>query len=172
MNGLRTIVLLSFCAAALVTAGTAGSAPPQPVPPNFHVVAPGSVGFAFEPFPCGGFRITGLAPASGTEIGDNGTLAATECSRPDGAVNHVDGQAVVTATGGDQIFIHYFGDSPPADSNGVFHEELSFTITGGTGHFEGSTGGGRLTTDGVINFFGPTIATAHYDGTIEHRGPR
>ena len=174
MNAFRMIVGLSACAVALALATSAGSTPPQTsqqgAGPNFHIVAPGPVAFAFEPFPCGGYRITGLAPASGTHIGGKGTMRATECSRPDGPINHVDGQAVVTATGGDQITIHYFGDAPAADSTGAFHEDLAFVITGGTGHFEGATGGGRLTTNGVINFFGPTLVTAHLDGTIKLHG--
>jgi hypothetical protein len=171
MHTSRTIVALSTVGAALALVTGAGSTPPpasaQGAMPNFHIVAPGPVAFAFEPFPCGGYRITGLAPASGTHVGSKGTMKASECSQPDGPVNHVDGNAVVTATGGDKIAIHYFGDAPAADATGAFHEDLTFVITGGTGQFEDATGGGRLTTNGVINFFGPTLVTAHLDGTIK-----
>jgi hypothetical protein len=173
MNAFRTTVALSTVAASLALVAGAGSSPPASVQgagPNFHIVAPGPVSFAFEPVPCGGFRITGLAPATGTHVGSKGTMRANECSRPDGPINHVDGQAVVTATGGDEIAIHYFGDAPAADASGAIHEDLTFVITGGTGHFDGATGGGRLTTNGVINFFGPTIVTAHLDGTIRLHG--
>jgi hypothetical protein len=174
MNAFRTIVALSTAATALALVTGAGSTPPptsaQGAGSNFHIVAPGPVAFAFEPFPCGGFRITGLAAASGTHVGSKGTMRADECSRPDGPINHVDGQAVVTATGGDEIAIHYYGDAPAADASGAIHEDLTFVITGGTGHFEDATGGGRLTTNGVINFFGPTLVTAHLDGTIKLHG--
>jgi hypothetical protein len=164
---LCTAVALSVSVVLLGATVATGARPADP--PNFHIVASGPVDFVFEPVPCGGFRITGSAAASGTHIGDASTFATSECARPDfvTGVNHVDGHAVVTADNGDQLFIHYFGDSPaPNLVTGDFHDDLAFAITGGTGHFSTAGGGGRLTAHGNI-YQVPTIVSSQLDGTID-----
>ena len=152
-------------AAAAVSAAIAAPLPAA-TPPNFDVTARGPVEFAFEPFPCGGFRVTGVAAATGTHVGGRGTFAANECSQPDGAVNHIDGRATLTTTGGDQIFIHYYGDAPPFNVvTGALAEDIAFSITGGSGYFADARGGGRLTTD--AHFYASPIVTARLVGSIE-----
>ena len=139
---------------------------PAATPPNFDVITRGPVEFAFEPVPCGGFRVTGVAVATGTHVGEEGTFAANECSRPDGAVNHIDGRATLTTTGGDQIFIHYYGDAPPFNViTGELAEDIAFSIIGGSGHFADASGGGRLTTE--AHFYASPIVTARLVGSIE-----
>jgi hypothetical protein len=136
---------------------------------RFDIVTSGPVTFAWEDAPCNGYRIIGTAEAHGTHIGDKATFSTKECARPDyeAGVNHVDGEAVVTATSGDEIFIHYGGDSPVPDmKTGDFHDDLEFSITGGSGSFDGATGSGRLTAHGNIND-NPTIVESHLEGTID-----
>jgi hypothetical protein len=162
-------VSLALCGCvALVAAATALGARTAD-PPNFHIIASGPVDFVPEGPPCNGYRITGSAAASGTHIGDASTFTTSECASPDyvNNVNHVDGHAVITADNGDQLFIHYHGDSPPPDlQTGDFHDDLAFDITGGTGHFGSAGGSGRLTAHGNIYQF-PTIVSSHLDGTID-----
>jgi hypothetical protein len=143
--------------------------------PNFDISTSGPVTFVEEQAPCGGYRITGTADAAGTHIGDRATFATNECAQPNfqTGVNQVDGQAVVTATDGDQIFIHYHGQSPaplPKEygGDGSFHDDLSFDITGGTGRFADASGGGRLTADGNI-YDVPTVVKSRLQGTIAMR---
>ena len=150
-----------------------------PSPPNFDIVASGPVGFGCAeggqfpncvPFV---FLITGTAPAPGTHIGGRATFSTREIATPISFTdNSIDGHAVVTATNGDQIFIHYTGISPAPspDSTGAGHlnDDLAFSITGGTGHFRDARGGGRLTATGAVFFDGrPTIVSSELAGTIQ-----
>ena len=115
------------------------------------------------------YKITGKADASGEPIGDQASFTTEEWARPDyqTGVNHVDGQAVVEASGGDKIDIHYFGDSPAPDmKSGDFADDLQFQITGGTGQFDGASGSGRLTAHGNINE-NPCVVSSHLEGSIE-----
>ena len=138
------------------------------MPETFDIETSGPVAFGFEEAPCGGFRITGTATAAGTPIGDGGTFTTNECAKPnyETGVNQVDGEAVVRAAGGDEIFLHYFGEAPVPDmTSGNFADDLEWTITGGSGRFDGATGSGRLKSHGNIND-DPCIVEAHLHGTI------
>ena len=133
---------------------------------RFDIVTSGPVDYVPEG---DAFRITGTATARGTLIGDSGAFTTSELARPDyqTGVNHVDGQAVVKATDGDELHIHYFGESPvPNMQTGDFADDLHFEIQGGTGRFEGASGSGRLTAHGNINDR-PCIVASHLEGTIE-----
>jgi hypothetical protein len=115
------------------------------------------------------FRITGSPTASGTVIGESGSFTTSELARPDyqTGINHVDGEAVVAASDGDELYIHYFGESPvPNMESGEFADDLQYSITGGTGRFEGATGSGRLTAHGNVNAR-PCVVESHLEGTIE-----
>jgi hypothetical protein len=50
-------------------------------------------------------------------------------------------EATLTAANGDQLFFHYEGTSAN-DGTGTFNGTLVITILGGTGRFEGDSGGG------------------------------
>ena len=133
---------------------------------RFEIVTSGPVDYAPE---ADGFRITGSATASGTGIGESGLFTTSELARPDyqTGINHVDGEAVVRASDGDELYIHYFGESPvPNMETGDFADDLQFAITGGTGQFQGATGSGRLTAHGNVNDR-PCIVESHLEGTIE-----
>jgi hypothetical protein len=133
---------------------------------GFDIVPSGPVDFVPE---ADGFRITGSATASGTWIGDSGSFTTSELARPDyqTGVNHVDREAVVKASSDDELFIHYFGESPvPNLETGDFADDLEFSTTGATGQFEGATGAGRLTAHGNINDR-PCIVVSRLEGTIE-----
>jgi hypothetical protein len=162
------VAALVVAAACWITA-LAAAAPPGP-PPNFDVVTSGPVGFGVDPVACpGGFVITSVAPAQGTHIGGNGTLAARECAQPDfvNGINHISGEGVITSTDGAQLFYDYGGTAPLPDlSTGTIGEQLSYTITGGTGRFADASGGGRLSTHG--NFF--VSVTAELAGTLQLHG--
>jgi hypothetical protein len=160
-------------------------------PPNFDIHATGAVGFdcwagggfpACNPFI---FRITGNAPAYGTHVGSGSTFSTVEEATPISATDNViDGHAVVTATNGDQICIHYTGISP-APVGDFFHpghlnDDLAFTIEDypgsagnypgctSSGHFSDAAGSGRLTASGTVYYDGinPTIVSSELKGTI------
>jgi hypothetical protein len=133
---------------------------------HLDIVTSGPVDYAPEG---DGFRITGSANATGTRIGETGLFTTSELARPDyeTGINHVDGEAVVKASSGDELYIHYFGESPvPNLETGEFADDLQFAITGGSGEFAGATGTGRLTAHGNINDR-PCIVESHLEGTIE-----
>ena len=74
----------------------------------------------------------------------NLTFSATETidfvSRPGTAVV-TDGEFVITASDGSQLFATYTGTGvPDPDNPGFFIGEATATITGGTGRFEGASG--------------------------------
>ena len=167
----RGVVRLGAAAAVAITACwlTALAAGERQGPPNFKVSASGPVGFLVDPVACpGGAVVTATStPTSGTHLGGKATLDARECATPVAGVNHVDGQGTFTSTDGAQIFFHYGGTSPLPDfATGEIAEQLTFSITGGTGRFAGATGGGVLRTHG--NFF--VSVTGEYDGTIKLHG--
>jgi hypothetical protein len=133
---------------------------------RFDIVSSGPVDYVPEGE---AFRITGTATASGTVIGESGSFTTSELARPDfqTGINHVDGEAVVAGSNGDELYIHYFGESPvPNMETGDFADDLQFSITGGTGRFEGATGSGRLTAHGNVNAR-PCVVESHLVGTIE-----
>ena len=149
-------------------------------PPNFDIVASGPVGFGCAegaglpnctpPFSV----ISGTAPSSGTHIGGTRDVETREVATPIPTFtdNSIDGNAVVTATNGDKIFIHYSGTSPAPspDNMGVGHlnDNLKFSITGGTGRFADAPGAGRLTATGAVYYDGrPTIVSSELAGTID-----
>jgi len=171
----------------LVAVGlTATAALPSPAasPPNFDIKASGAVAFgcanAADPFPnCfnpPAFSITGTAPASGPHVGGKATFSTREIATPQPptfTTNKVEGNAMVTATNGDQIFIHYSGTSPapfpdPVTGVGQLDDNLTFEITGGTGRFEDARGGGKLVATGDVFFDArPTIVDSELSGTIK-----
>jgi hypothetical protein len=170
---LGIVVGATACAVAVAVQSTAAS------PPNFVVsVANGPVAFGcwadgvFPACTTPSIRITGTAPASGTQVGGNATFSTVEQATPMSLTeNSIDGQATVTATNGDEIFIHYSGTSPAPmpDSTGAaqLDDDLGFTIDGGTGRFTGAGGSGRLIAKGVVYFDGrPSIVSSQLTGTI------
>ena len=64
---------------------------------------------------------------------------------------------------GSQLFLTFAVTSGPPDANGLIYPTGTFTIAGGTGRFEGSTGGGNL--NSVANVF-TGAASDTLDGTI------
>ena len=84
------------------------------------------------------------------------------------------GDQIFTAANGDTLTAYCAGGATPPSEGGAVVGELDCTITGGTGRFEGATGGYTFSfvasprTDG-----GPGFATvATIDGTISKVGPR
>jgi hypothetical protein len=175
---LRVVASAAATAAVLALPSTAAT----PSPPNFDIFAMGPVGFgcanAADPFPVcinpPAFAITGDAPANGTHVGGDARFQTLEIATPIApyfANNSINGHAKVTASNGDQIFIHYCGISPAPspDVTGVGHlnDNLVFDITGGTGHFANASGNGHLTATGNVYFDArPTIVSSELKGTI------
>jgi hypothetical protein len=185
---IRRIIPIILGATAIAAAVAAPSVAADQ--PNFDIHTSGQVGFTIPDFTCPPsplpppfvpIRIFGVAPAPayGTHIGDVGdgaTLSISECATPsmDPTVNNIDGHATVTAPNGDQIFIHYYGptgalfpDFSKPCPTAQLSDDLAFDITGGTGHFAGASGHGRLTAGGTVYFCPtPTIVTSEFKGTI------
>ncbi len=177
-RALPMVVGVAAIAGAVALQSTAAS------PPNFDIQASGAVGFdcwaggvfpACNPFI---FRITGDAPAHGTHIGGNATFSTVEEATPISPTqNSIDGHAVVTASNGDQICIHYTGISPAPVGDfshpGHLNDDLSFRIENysgctSSGHFSDASGSGRLTATGTVYYDGihPTIVSSELKGTI------
>ena len=173
--------MLTVIAGVVAVAGLAAvsSTAANQSPPNFDIFATGAVGFGCAyggvfPIGCVGFayEITGDATAYGTHIGDDARFQPDEIASPISATsNNINGHAMVTASNGDQLLIHYCGTSPAVmpDSAGVGHlnDHLVFDITGGTGHFSNASGNGNLTASGDVYFDArPTIVSSELKGTI------
>lgn len=111
---------------------------------------------------CGGLRVVASGSAIGTDIG-TGAWNDTECAAfsADGIV--IDGNLVLTAADGAQLFVTYHAVTAFPDATGAIHPAGTFTITGGTGRFASATGGGTLAAD--ANVAGPAT-TATLAGTI------
>jgi hypothetical protein len=110
--------------------------------------------------------------AKGTEISSHATTYAEECTTPD-YVNgrfYVHGLGTFTAPDGSVLSIEYYEDAPVPDfvTGQPFHDEGTFTITGGTGRFAGATGSGTVVADGAIDpaTYTATVS-ASYDGVIQ-----
>jgi hypothetical protein len=147
---------------------------------SFRITASGPVGF--DCWEGGGFpncdpmifKIFGTAPATGTFVGKTATFETVEKATPQPptfAQNEIDGHAVVKRKNGDELYIHYTGESPAPspDETGVGHlnDDLGFVIEGGTGRFENATGSGRLTATGDVYYDArPTVVSSELNGTI------
>lgn len=55
------------------------------------------------------------------------------------------GRAVLTAASGDEVFISYEGVLPEGELPPVVKGDIVFEIVGGTGRFDGASGGGTMT---------------------------
>jgi hypothetical protein len=158
---------LSLAAAALATAALAASAASAA---DQGAGARLSISAAYDATPvpdasCGGFRVTGVGTASGTQIGEHGTWHDEECANlaasPGSIVIH--GNLVLGATAGDEIFISYDVTSPDPDATGAIHPSGTFTVVGGTGRFHDASGGGTLEASGSVV---DPATTAQLDGSI------
>jgi hypothetical protein len=74
---------------------------------------------------------------------------------------------IITAANGDEIFVFGNGVSCPTSPT-VFHDNVTFTVTGGTGHFTGASGSGTVHTTIVITSETTSTFTAIIDGTISY----
>jgi hypothetical protein len=71
------------------------------------------------------------------------------CSNPEGA--EIAGQFTMTAANGDQLFGSYETLGQLDFANNEVRFSGQFTITGGTGRFEGASGGGAIEGSGVLS---------------------
>ena len=73
------------------------------------------------------------------------TLHSTDCVvQAAGQFTFTDGRLVLTAANGDQLNASYSGMLLPSATPAVYTLSGSFTVTGGTGRFDGATGSGSL----------------------------
>lgn len=80
-------------------------------------------------------------------MGGKVVFIATDCITPVGPLfNFSNGKFIVMTTSGDQIFANYSGQFvPTGEGTQYVFSGATFQITGGTGKFAKSTGGGILT---------------------------
>jgi hypothetical protein len=117
--------------------------------------------------------VNGSGEARGSVIG-RATATATECSDPviQPGTFVVHGKGVFTTHNGDQLFLEYFETSNAPDfsvPNPVLFDSGHFVVQGGTGRFEGATGGGHIEAVVTISFANGVFSAdvvAEYDGTI------
>lgn len=95
-------------------------------------------------------------------------LAALELFPIPGVATQED--VYTAANGKDQLYIRStFNTFPSPDNKFRGHLEGTFEITGGTGKFEGATGGGTLTGSASADFINPTYPYIRkYDGEITY----
>jgi hypothetical protein len=74
---------------------------------------------------------------------------------------------IITAANGDEIFVFGHGVSCPTSPT-VFHDNVTFAVTGGTGRFTGASGSGTVHTTIVITSETTSTFTAIIDGTISY----
>lgn len=149
-------LMLALAATGLL-AGTATAAP-TPLKGRFvqsGVIAPSAA--------CQGLANTTSGDGQATHLGRTG-WAGTACVSfgPQGIVVR-NGQLTLTAANGDQLFATFAASGGPPASDGSFHLDGTFTVVGGTGRFEGATGGGTFTDDGGIGI--PSVITL--SGTLQ-----
>jgi len=77
----------------------------------------------------------------------------------------------LTGANGDQIYLVYSGSAPfpaPGTEGSIIVADIDFEVTGGTGRFEGATGGGEMTAYIVFAGFGVPAWPARWvwEGTV------
>jgi hypothetical protein len=97
------------------------------------------------------------------------TGAHSQCIDPTGEHQNplafTNGIVTFTASNGTKLFATFAGVLQPTDEPGVFAAANPFQIVGGTGRFEGATGGGRAT--GSLDLRVPeTPLVLDLDGTL------
>jgi len=147
--------LLARAALVAASLAVAGGATAAADGVRFHMET------SLQAFPfgsCAGFSLATAGTVKGTHIGQ-GSWSGTECV---GATDT--GQAALTAADGAQLFLTFAViTSAPPDANGLIYPRGTFTITGGTGRFAGSSGGGTLTAIASVVTF---TAQDTLEGTI------
>jgi hypothetical protein len=97
------------------------------------------------------------------------TAEHSQCIDPTGVLQDpltfTDGRMTVTAANGDKLFLAFAGTLIPTDVAGFFDVNNPFQIVGGTGRFEGATGGG--TASGSLDVGVPEAALVlNLDGKL------
>lgn len=136
---------LALCLTLAVPASISAAGASRPFKASIH-------GFA-APTPTGPCELTNAetATAQVTHLGRS-TMESNEivdlCSNPEGA--EITGQFTMTAANGDLLFGTYetLGHLDFGTSEVTFSGQ--FTITGGTGRFEGASGGGSIEGSGSL----------------------
>jgi hypothetical protein len=114
---------------------------------------------------CGGLHILARGTGWASELGARTTALFDECANfaiEPGRV-HVYGNVVLRAPNGDELHLSLNKAGNLPDPTGNIHLTGTYTITGGTGRFDGATGAGTTTTDTNVN---STTSTATLDGTL------
>ena len=163
MKHLRSGILAAGILALVLVSGTTGTASESR---PFKATLVGHAGPSPTADPCvltnaeGG---TGQARHLGT-IDWTSSENVNFCSNPAGA--DVEGVFVWTAANGDQLTGRYVTLAHPDFAGGVITFAGTWEITGGTGRFEGATGGGTLSGEGSLA--PPFGVSATFEGTVSY----
>ncbi len=103
-------------------------------------------------------------PGTATHLGSL-TTVQSHCVEP-GSFAFTNGQFTLTAANGDQLFGTYQGEFMPLEPP-LFTIDGAFTFTGGTGRFDGATGGGDAS---GTQDLATGAATVVLEGTISSVG--
>ena len=150
------MLVLAVVSMALWTASFASSAADKQVPFKAEFRADFSV--AANPAPCAEIRIDVVGGGLASHLG-RFTTVQYHCTTALDPLGFGGGRYTFTGANGDTIFGTYAGRFVPG-AGGVLTVDATFTIVGGTGHFDGATGGGDAS--------GTT--TTVLDGTISSVG--
>ncbi len=158
---LGMVAILAFAAGPVIASGD-GHRPFKGTAQGYGMVVPDPACPAF-----GGLRSaftqTGYATHMGAIVMDN-----SHCT-PDGPWV-VGGEMTIVAANGDSVFITYTAGPAPAVGPDPMRFDVpgEFVVVGGTGRFEGATGGGHTTTTISWPGFEPNYwpDTVVIDGTI------
>jgi hypothetical protein len=111
-------------------------------------------------------KATHLGKSANTSVGEATIHVFTQCTtpdgNPDGVLFDVTSTAVIVAANGDELYVNQ-NVSGCGDGIGLSEPTGTYTITGGTGRFEGATGNGELSAATFDGAFSNT-----YAGTITY----
>ena len=160
MRLIRTLVaalaLVLLTAPAVATAAT-----PTPFKSDFTAQA----SFAETPVP-GVFTVTTAGVGHASHLGKI-TLSTSETldfATSPGTLLVLDGQSVMVAANGDELYWAYEGTGSLPDEHGNSVLSGTFVITGGTGRFSDATGGGTFQGSGNAV---TGVASLSYRGAID-----
>lgn len=145
MRSARFFVLVG----ALLLMGVPGSVDADSSSRPFDGTLRGEVTFPFVGDECpasdvflGGLRTDSEASGVVTHLGRT-TMTSQHCTPAGAAIEG--GEMTLVAANGDMVYLEYTGTAPPPGPDGVIVVAVDFDIVGGTGRFDGATGGGQMT---------------------------
>ena len=157
-------LVLLLLAAGATSVGAKEQERPVPFRATYSAIQTVTV----DPLRCPVLTVNAEGGGEATHLGQFASVQS-HCIDPDGSdpLSFTEGFYTFTAANGDTIFGSYGGRLIPTETLGVFGLDGHFTIAGGTGRFEGASGGGSAS--GLVNLV-TGEASVFLQGTISSVG--